>query len=71
MTAFKASRRSPSISTVTDDPRSHTLALQQIVESLDIANRRTKDITNSFVRIQDLIDIGLIEVVDGKLKRVV
>lgn len=68
MTTFKANRRYPNPVTVTEDTKSHTLALQQIVEALNVGQRRTRDIDNSFVRLKELVDIGLIEVVNGNLK---
>lgn len=68
MTTFKGNRRYPNPVTVTEDPRSHTLALQQIIEALNTGQRRTKDIQNSFVRLHELVDVGLIEIVNGQLK---
>lgn len=68
MTTFKSNRRYPTPITVTDDTKSHTLALQQIIEALNIAQRRTKDLDNSFVRLSELVDVGLIEIVNGQLK---
>lgn len=68
MTTFKANRRYPNPVTVTEDTKSHTQALQQIVEALNVGQRRTRDIDNSFVRLKELVDIGLIEVVNGNLK---
>lgn len=68
MTTFKANRRYPNPVTVTEDTKSHTIALQQIVEALNVGQRRTRDIDNSFVRLKELVDIGLIEVVNGNLK---
>lgn len=68
MTTFKSNRRYPTPVTVTDDPRSHTLALQQMIEALNIGQRRTKDVNNSFVRVQELVDVGLIEMAGDQLK---
>lgn len=68
MTEFKGNRRYPNPITVTDDPRSHTLALQQIIEALNVGQRRTRDIDNSFVRLSELVDMGLVEIVNGRLK---
>lgn len=68
MTTFKGNRRYPNPVTVTEDPRSHTLALQQIIEALNTGQRRTRDIQNSFVRLHELVDVGLIEIVNGQLK---
>lgn len=68
MTTFKANRKFPNPITVTDDPRSHTLALQQIIEALNIGQRRTKEVQSSYVRVHELVDAGLIEVVGSQLK---
>lgn len=58
---FTGNRRYPAAFTVTDDPRTHTLALQALIEGLNIAQRRTRDIANSFVRLEELEQIGLIQ----------
>lgn len=68
MTLFKGNRKYPNPATVTDDPRTHTLALQQIIEALNVGQRRTRDLQNSFVRLHELVDVGLIEIVNGQLK---
>lgn len=68
MTTFKSNRRYPNPVTVTDDPRSHTLAIQQMIEALNVAQRRTKDVDNSFVRVDELVSTGLIEMVGDHLK---
>lgn len=68
MTTFKANRKFPNPVTVTDDPKSHTLALQQIIEALNVGQRRTKEINSSYVRVHELVDAGLIEVVGSQLK---
>lgn len=68
MTVFKANRKFPNPITVTDDPKSHTLALQQVIEALNIGQRRTREIGSSYVRVQELVDVGLIEIVGNQLK---
>lgn len=68
MTTFKANRKFPNPVTVTDDPKSHTLALQQIIEALNVGQRRTKEVMSSYVRVHELVDAGLIEVVGNQLK---
>lgn len=68
MTTFKANRKFPNPITVTDDPRSHTLALQQVIEALNIGQRRTREVGSSYVRVQELVDVGLIEIVGNQLK---
>ncbi len=59
---LKATRKAPNIPQISDDPRSHTLALRAIAEILEIGNRRTKDLFSSFVKVEDLISLGLITV---------
>ncbi len=68
MTTLKANRRFPNPITVTDDPKSHTLALQQVIEALNVGQRRTREINSSYVRVSELVDMGLIEVVGNQLK---
>lgn len=68
MTTFKANRKFPNPITVTDDTRSHTLALQQIIEALNVGQRRTREIGSSYVRVSELVDVGLIEIVGDQLK---
>jgi hypothetical protein len=59
---LKANRRFPSVPVVTDDPKNHTQVLMGIKEALDIGQRRTGDLLNSFIRVEDLIDLGLITI---------
>lgn len=59
---LKANRRFPSIPVVVDDARNHTQVLMAVKEALDIGQRRTGDLFNSFIRVQDLIDLGLITI---------
>lgn len=68
MTTFKANRKFPNPATVTDDPKSHTLALQQIIEALNVGQRRTKEVMSSYVRVHELVDVGLVEIVGNQLK---
>lgn len=65
MTKLTSNRRYPGVPVISDDPRSHTAALVAIKEGLEVAQRRTKDINNSFVRVQDLVNAGLLIVVVG------
>lgn len=60
------SRSYPNIPTVGDSLSSHTAALNAIVESLNIHERRTKDVLESFVRVSELATLGLVEI-DGKV----
>lgn len=68
MTTFKANRKFPNPITVTDDTKSHTLALQQIIEALNVGQRRTREINSSYVRVSEMVDMGLIEIVGNQLK---
>lgn len=57
------SRRYPNAPTIGETIESHTAALQQIVESLNIHERRiTNSMRDSFVRVSDLEDLDLVEV---------
>lgn len=59
---LKANRRFPSIPVVVDDAKNHTQVLMAVKEALDIGQRRTNDLLNSFIRVEDLIDLGLITI---------
>src|SRR5690554_3395593 len=59
---LKANRRFPSIPVVTDDPKNHTQVLMAIKEAMEIGQRRTTDLLNSYVRVQNLVDLGLITI---------
>lgn len=59
---LKANRKYPSIPVVVDDPKNHTQVLMAVKEALDIGQRRTADLFNSFIRVEDLIDLGLITI---------
>lgn len=64
-TNFKSNRAYPGIVPITDDPKSHTAALMALKEGLEVGQRRTKDVLNSFVRVSDLVAAGVLVVVDG------
>lgn len=51
----------PGIPAITEDPNVQIDALDNIKESLEIHNRQTGDTDDSFVRVQDLIDLGWIQ----------
>lgn len=59
---LKANRRFPSVPVVTDNTENHTQVLMAVKEALDIGQRRTGDLLNSFIRVEDLIDLGLITI---------
>jgi hypothetical protein len=61
-TTIRTSRVYRGRPTVTDDPRSHTLALKSILEALNVHERRTSELGASFVRFEELVEIGLIKV---------
>ncbi len=62
--SFDPNRAYPSIPTIGSDLDSHSRALEAIREALQTHERRTGDFLNSFVRVQELADLGLIEL-DG------
>lgn len=64
---LKADRKYPSRPTITNDPASHTSALQAMAEAIDTHERRTKDVESSFVRVRDLVDLGFCTLSSGLL----
>jgi hypothetical protein len=64
--SFRPSKAYPSIPTVGETLESHSRALEAIREAVQIHERRTKDVLESFVRVQELIDLGLVSV-DGNV----
>lgn len=64
--SFRPNRAYPSIPTISGDVQSHTNALYAIREAIDIHERRTKNYLDSFVRVQELVDLGLITL-DGNI----
>jgi hypothetical protein len=68
---IKTSRAYPSRPTVTDAIRSHTLALQLIISSLNIYERRVRDPRPSFVRLEELEDLGLIKINGDQMELIV
>lgn len=67
-TKFSSNRRYPTVPTVTADPRSHTIALQALIEGVNIGQRRSGDVNDSFVRVGELVDMDLIELTGSTLK---
>lgn len=57
---LKANRKTPGITSIGNDLESHTRALQAIAEAIAIHERRTKSMLPSFVRVEELIDLGLL-----------
>jgi len=64
--SFKPNKAYPSIPTVGDTLDSHSRALEAIREAVQIHERRTKDVLDSFVRVNELVTLGLISV-DGNV----
>lgn len=57
----KANKRYPNVPSIDGKTESHTQALLQIKEALDIAQRRSGDIRDSFVRVGELEELGLFD----------
>lgn len=64
--SFRPNKAYPSIPTVGDTVESHSRAIEAIREAVQIHERRTKDVLESFVRVSELVDLGLISV-DGSI----
>jgi len=60
MSKLRPDRATPAFSTVTEDPEELASAVRTIVDALNIRDRRTRDVENSFVTVKDLVDVGLI-----------
>lgn len=56
----KPNRFYPSIPTVTDDLETHLNALVQIKESIETHERRNGNYMKSFIRYEELVDLGII-----------
>jgi len=56
-----ASGAYPGIPTITGDVGNHQISLNALKEALEIHERRTADSENSFIRVQDLVDLRFIE----------
>lgn len=64
---LKPDRNSPSIPEVGGDPASHTRVLQAMRETVMIGVRHTGDIEQSFVRVSELVALGIAELQGGRL----
>ena len=64
---FESSKKYPSIPTIGGDTQSHSVALNLMKQALEIHERRTPDIFSSFVRVQELVDLGLATVRGNQL----
>lgn len=58
--SFKSNRAYPSIPSITGEVSSHTEALLAMKEAIEIHERRTANYLDSFVRLHELVDLGLI-----------
>jgi hypothetical protein len=63
---LKPSKAYPSVPAIVGTTESHTRALQAIREGLEIGQRRTKNILDSYVRVKELVDLGIIQL-DGDI----
>jgi hypothetical protein len=64
--SFRPNRAYPSIPTISGDVQSHTNALYAIREAIEIHERRTNNYLDSFVRVRELVDLGLVTI-DGNI----
>lgn len=55
-------RAYPSIPEITEDSVSHTVALQAIKDALQTHERRDNNFLKSFIRFEELVDLGIIDV---------
>lgn len=60
-----APRKYPGIPNPSDDLKQHTLTLRVLKEGMEIGQRLRGDPLDSFVRLRELVDIGLVRNVDG------
>lgn len=58
-----ASRKYPAIPTISGNLASHTRALEVMRDAIQTHERRTADKLSSFVRVKELIDLGLVRLV--------
>ena len=56
----------PSIPGVTQDTATHTNALQQIRESIETHERRNSNYLKSFIRFEELVELGIIDGSGGR-----
>lgn len=66
---LRAKRSYPAIPTITGELDSHTRALKVMAEAIAIHERRTQDFNNSFVRMHELVDMGLVTIKDGQFNK--
>lgn len=52
----------------TADPENHKIVLRQLKETTEIAQRKRGDPNDSFVRVGELVDTGLVRLVNGQIQ---
>jgi len=57
----EGNRAYPSIPEITEDPYTHTIALQAVKEALATHERRDRAVSDSFIRFGELVDLGIID----------
>lgn len=62
-----ANRESPTIPEVGEDIDGHTRALKAVRECVMVGERRTKNLLASFVRVSEIVDLGIAEIQGGRL----
>lgn len=62
-----ASRSFPAIPAVDGSSQSHVGAIKALTEQSETGSRRTQDVLNSYVRVRDLVELGVLRVDDGTL----
>lgn len=58
---LKGNRKYPTIPPVKHDMANHTDAIMAIKEAMEVGQRRTNNLFYSFITVQDLLDLGLID----------
>lgn len=61
---MEPNRAAPNIPPVSEDITSHIRAINALREAVEIGERRTRDIPNSFVRVDELVRLGVL-MLDG------
>lgn len=59
--------KSTAIRSPTEDLSNHTICLRQLKETTEIAQRLRGDPMDSFVSVGELVNAGIIRLVDGKI----
>ena len=60
--------KTTAIRAVTDDPDTHTVALKQLKETTELAQRIRGDVRDSFVRVGELVDAGVVRIDNGVIR---